>query len=186
MFHGYARTQNTACFPYWIKTHGKFSLAVWLGLTKWSHLTTLQAASTTPPSRQGQRTIKPKSRKNTVLSVHSWDLRLQHLGCVKQRWQCEAWEHLLPLLLQTTAFRMTPEGRHAHCWSQNNADGSSSEGSQGGKLFPVLFKEHSRLDCLFHMFFVCLFVLFCFVLFYICFFETGFLCVTLAVLELTL
>lgn len=135
MFHGYARTQNTACFPYWIKTHGKFSLAVWLGLTKWSPLTTLQAASTTPPSRQGQRTIKPKSRKNTVLSVHSWDLWLQHLGCVKQRWQCEAWEHLLPLLLQTTAFRMTPEGRHAHCWSQNNADGSSSEGSQGGKLF---------------------------------------------------
>jgi hypothetical protein len=34
--------------------------------------------------------------------------------------------------------------------------------------------------------FVCLFDLFCFVLFWFWFFETGFLCVALAVLELTL
>jgi hypothetical protein len=48
--------------------------------------------------------------------------------------------------------------------------------------FHMSFKLSTISKYFWFCFFVCLFVLFCFVLF----FETGFLCVALAVLELTL
>lgn len=129
MFHGYVRMQNITCFPHWIKTCCKFSLALWLELTKWDSLTTLQAVIT-PPFLPGQRTIKPKRRKNTMLSspqpmpreeraaasgmykteMTLWSLRAHAATSTSDRseWLREAWPR---------------------CYSQNNADGSCSRGN---------------------------------------------------------